>query len=382
LTTRHQPATATTIAPTADLASGAVWTYDVGANNNLTVNAANVTFESATATFARAAGNTGTISLLNWPAGKTIPTGFVQNSSFLINVNFVDTPAVEPTVRVVVNYRNSGLAPITAPTPTYSNGTLTYTLSSSSSDAYQAVFLIDGYQLAAGRTTAGSTVINITAVNEINVDFGQTQPNPTQDTAFINSCTMTYDQGASLPYNNIRIESSTTVSYQTTPSIGRSAVELGKLIFRRIWENSSLGTASVRRQIALGNLPVNLFSFNGSGIQINQINGVATTGIGIMFRKDGATTATQNAVVTFSMWVVDNQGQYYALNSANGRYTSTSVQVILYEGFSPGAIANLNTSQINAIADGVSSSQAPSFNALARGIEDASLLVPTTIVIP
>lgn len=379
--------TARTITPVITMRAGAILSIDatLGANNygnNLTIDCAGVTFANAAATFLRAdafvAGQE--IKLLNWPAGKTIPNGFKQNVNTVVTLVINGAPAVAPTIQKAEAYKNGGSTNILAGlTPTYLNGTFTWPniLSSSDDTINGAIFFVDGYQITRGTSTSASNC-TATAVKEDNVDFGQTIQS--RDTTFIGTTSWSTSNAflASNPY--VLMTTSTTVDYTTTPTT-RTAVELAKLVLRRSMETTDSGTVEMRRAMAFGTLPVDFFRFAGTGLSVTYVTGLGTTGVGLKINKV-SNVSSQNAVVTWSIWAVDNLGDFYVLNSANGRSPTTPTTLILWEGFSPGAVANLTTGQINQIGSGVSSVLTASggpLRVLADGVQDASLVIPTTI---
>ena len=310
---------------------------------------------------------------MNWPAGKAVPTGFTANVTTAVTLTFTDTPATAPTIRVAEAYKNAGSTNILAGvTPTYANGIYTWTFSSSIADTINgAVFLVDGYQIARG-TSANATMLSATAVPETNVDFGQTLV--AADTAFIS--TTSWDATNAFfsvnPY--VSMTTSSTVTYTTTPTT-RTAVELGKIVIRRTLETTDAGTVEMRRAMAFGTLAVSFISFTQTGLSVNQVAGLATSGVGLKINKV-SNAASQNAVITWAIWAVDNLGDFYNLNTANGRNPTTPTTLILWEGFSPGAVANLTTGQINQIGAGVGTALNSTFNALGTLVAKASKLIP------
>ena len=381
LTIAQAPAAAFTMTPTINMRTGSTLTIDCGSSNNLTIDASKVTFANAGTTFARAAGATGTIKLLNWPNGKAIPApGFSANITTKISLVLNNAPVTAPALKVAEVYKNGNTTNILAGlTPTYANGTFTWPdITSSADDVFNGgVFFVDGYQVTRASTLVNTT-LTATAVKEDNVDFGQALA--TRDTAFISTTSWSSANAffAVAPY--VSMTTSTTVDYTTTPTT-RTAVELGKLVMRRTMETSDAGTVEMRRAMAFGTLAVDFFRFTATGMSLTQIAGLATTGVGLKINKV-ANVASQNAVVTWAIWAVDNLGDFYNLNSANGRNPTTPTTLILWEGFSPGAVANLTTGQINQIGSGVSSvltATGGPLRVLADGVQDASLVIPTTI---
>ena len=323
---------------------------------------------------------TGTVYVL--PTGNTnitaaIPTGFVANVQTVVTLNFSDAPTVAPTIRVAELSKNSGTG-VTLSNPTFANGAYTWTVSSLTSDSIDGgIFLIDGYGIARG-TSSINTVVTANATPELNVDFGQTLT--AADTAFIATTAWNVVNAFAASNAYVQMLTSQATDYQTTPST-RTAVELAKLVWRRTFETSNANTILFRRALARGTLPVSWFSFSQSGVILNQIVGTATTGVGLQINKD----SSRANVITYSIWAVDNLGNFYNLNNANARATTSATTLILWEGFSPGAVANLNTGQINQVASTVATNlvgtqgSPGALGKIADGVNKASLVIPAGI---
>jgi hypothetical protein len=143
-------------------------------------------------------------------------------------------------------------------------------------------------------------------------------------------------------------------------------------------ETSDTGTVAWRKLVARGLLGTNVFSFTQTGLSVNQVTGSATNGVGIQFNK----AASNTAVITFSMWVVDSGGDFWNTNTANARTTTSPTTLILFEGFSPGAVANLTTNQISQVAGGVTTAVKPSLTVINSNVQLASLGIPASANLP
>ena len=374
------PATATTIAPILSLRTAGVLSIDCGNSNSLTIDAAGVTFADTSSTFVRPAGyNTGvTIKLLNWPSGKAIPPGFEANITTIVNISFTDSPTTAPVIRSASLFKNGSQTNLlTGLTPTFTSGVgYSYSLVNSASDVINGgLFVIRGYQYARG-TTTNAAIVNVTMVPEVNVDTGQTLI--TADSDFIRSCSYNGSNALVGTSQYVKITTSSGVDYTSSPS-SRTAVEKAKYVLWEIINNNDTNTTTFRYQLATGTTPVNFMSFTQTGVVVNGITGVAAGGVGLQFNK----TASSSFVITFAIWAVDNLGNFYSMNNAAGRSTTSATTLILFEGFSPGAVANFTTGQLNTIADAVKSGLQASFDALTAllnriisGVKKASLLIP------
>ena len=332
--------------------------------------------------FARSALSTGIISVL--PIGNTVlgtlPTGFVATVQTTITLTFADSPTIAPTIRVSELSKNSGTG-VTLTNPVFANGAYTWIITSLASDTIDgAIFMVDGYTVTRGISSI-NTSVNATANPEANIDFGQTLS--AADTAFI--ATTAWNVTNAFAATNAYVQMLTTqaTTYQTT-SATRSAVELAKLVWRRTYETSNASTILYRRALARGQIASNWITFAQNGVALNQIIGSAATGVGVQLNKDAA----RANLITWSIWAIDSLGAFYNLNNANSRATASADTSIFWEGFSPGAVANLSTGQINQVAAGVSTNlvgtvAAPgALSLIARGIESGQLLIPKTIPIP
>ena len=303
----------------------------------------------------------------------TLPAGFASNVQTSITLTFTDNPAVAPTVRVAELYKNSGTA-VAISNPTYSNGVYTWTVASLVTDVYDgAIFFVDGYSITRG-TSSVNTLVSGTATPETNIDFTQTVS--AADTTFVGTTAFDTTSYALATNPYVKFTTSTAVNYTTSAST-RTVVDKAKLILRRSMETSNAGTVAYRKLLARGLLAPNAFQFNQNGLVINQVNGAATSGVGLQINKSAANTA----VVTVSLYCVDNQGVFYDLNTANARTTTTPSTLILFEGFSPGATASLTGAQLAAIGiaagTGTNTALLPNLNIISDRINQASNIIPS-----
>ena len=317
------------------------------------------------------------IFLGNTVFSGTLPTGFVANISTTVTLSFTDSPTVAPAIRVAEVYKNSGTL-ITLGTPTFANSQYTWTIGSALTDVYSgAVFLVDGYQVTRG-TAIVNTAVNATASPEPNVDFGQTLA--AIDTNFIATTAFDTTNYALASNAYLRLTTSTAIDYTTTPTT-RTAVEKAKLVLRRTFETNAAGTVSFRSLIARGLIATSAITFTQTGFSLPQITGLETSGLGIQINK----AASNSAVVTIALWVIDNLGDFYNTNNANARTTTSPTTLILFEGFSPGAVASLNSGQINQVATGVATNlvgtqgSPGALGKIADGVNKASLVIPAGI---
>ena len=380
------PAAAVTLSPTITLRSGAVLSIDAGdaTGANLTIDCNNISGQTTTS-LARSGTwtqglTTNLIKLLNWRGG-TIPAGFEANVTTTVTLTYSNTPTVEPTIKVAEAYKNGGTTNLlTGATRTFANGAHTWTFTSSQADTINgAVFFVDGYQIARG-VASSVTTVSATAAPELNVDFGQTLVSP-DDTNFIATSYWNLIPGTTAGNTGTlvaRMYTTQATNYTTTPT-SRTAVSRAKFVMRRILETLNANTVTFRQAIANGAVPADFFLFNADGITLNYVTGTGTAGIGMQMNK---TSISNNATITFSIYATDKAGVFYQLNDANTRLSTDARTALFYEGFSPGATANVNTNAINAISSGVVDSLTAAtgpLRAVADGVQDASLLVPTTI---
>ena len=316
------------------------------------------------------------------PFGST-PAGFVVNNTYVFTL-----PGT--SISTLANLRSASLflGSSTTPTDITSLATLTasgitFTYTTDPANAFKFAVFVDGFYPFFGSKAASATtapaVNGGAAISSNQLDFTQRANFIAADTAFITGSTLVVTKTASL--GTITISTPNDAYNQGNNAISR-------MVIRALMESASIAP-TLHFEIASGTYfaasgagysTVNIYA--GQAIDFTNIGSYignytvssagGTTGWNVLYQK----TSASNNVVALNLWNVGLEGNYQNVTTSN---VTTN---ILFQGFSPGAVAQLTGAQLAAIslAAGSASNTAllPNLNALSNRINQASKLIPSS----
>ena len=405
------PASALTITPARlVMNSGAILSIDCGASNNLAIDCTNVTFADSTATFSRAAGATGTISLLNWPLGKTVPAGFSAVTTVVLTANFLGNTTV-PTTRVERLYRTrSGTTTLlvagTDYTRTTNAGSIVYTVINQPSDTLGLVVFGDGF--TPGVISGVNATASLNILPETNVDF-TVVPSASDASVIggiaVSRVTTPLTVGSATNVPTLKFTFPSGVTRSTAGGLTNvNASNIDKAVFRYIMQNglpqTYTGTSGTQtttanattlawyQALATGaaEVPTSFLRFAASGFTFQGLNNSST--FRVYFTKDAAT----NNAFQIALWVTDSLGLTpYDVNSGGAQsgvqnipYT-VQTQVIV-PILSPGTLVGLTGADLanigTAASEGTTEALTPSLTVINNNVKLASLGIPASANLP